>query len=333
MAKIKVLIKPGADMGTICDEILAAAAQGMPGSNPNAAEPVRDGNGKVVSVSVNLPDGDAPGLQNAADKINQNNGVSKAGPYPFKAADDDFSDFTPGTTFLDLENGPATYNWNGGVTPANSIQCTFPSSNGNVNQLLRAAYANESVGGTGSAFMIQFRDLAGGDEGGEFYNLDVLFQGTVALSGLVEPVSRIKYNFDVLFPTTINSVACLTPTAQSFDIRTSGVGGNSVSLSFPVVGPNSTIKVHSSGNPVADSGVTASSSHSVEIIMDYSNGSMHIVTIDGGSPILLNSPGLGPITSFGLQAPSYNVEVPSSGAYANEVPPVILDNMVWTILS
>jgi hypothetical protein len=77
MGQVKVTVSATADQAAIIQEIEAAAQAINP--NAKAAEPVRDSNGKITQVNVNLPDAAS---ENAANKINENPGVSKASPFP-----------------------------------------------------------------------------------------------------------------------------------------------------------------------------------------------------------------------------------------------------------
>lgn len=78
MAKIKVpmeALDPSSGAEPLTPEGLAAIAADASGLPANAAEVIRDADGKLVQVNVNLPDGDAPGLAVAADKIANSRGV------------------------------------------------------------------------------------------------------------------------------------------------------------------------------------------------------------------------------------------------------------------
>jgi hypothetical protein len=87
--KIKVLPHTYAGEEIIQQSIDAAASEMPAGKSPPSATPIRDAEGKVVAVEVNLPS-DISGneLENARSKINQNNGVSKAKGYPITLTED-----------------------------------------------------------------------------------------------------------------------------------------------------------------------------------------------------------------------------------------------------
>lgn len=85
MGKIKTNVNANAG-DEICQQMIdAAAATGSPGGS---ATPVRDSNGKIVQVVLDLPDVDAPGLANASQKISENPGVATTVTFPLTIAED-----------------------------------------------------------------------------------------------------------------------------------------------------------------------------------------------------------------------------------------------------
>jgi len=114
MGTIRVKVNPHADSGSICGEILAAASAAS-GKPAQAAEIIRDGNGKVVEVLVGLPDVDAPGLANAEARINENSGVANNGTTvsPNFLMDEDFESFTTPNAEI---SSPITDLTSGGIT-------------------------------------------------------------------------------------------------------------------------------------------------------------------------------------------------------------------------
>lgn len=79
-------IKVKADANFVSDTTLAevkAVAEAATGKPVTAANVVRDSNGKIVSVEVNLPDTvNNAGLENAKNKISENRGVADAATIP-----------------------------------------------------------------------------------------------------------------------------------------------------------------------------------------------------------------------------------------------------------
>lgn len=136
---------------TTVTQVLNAAATAHPN---NSAEVIRDQNGKVVKVLVNLPD-DTPsqGIANATAKINANLGVATCVALP-AVAQSDFNNLTPSTdltgTTIALTNdaGP-------------DVNCflSYDPNSGSLVKVL-AAPAVDSVGGTGSALAFADEDTA-----------------------------------------------------------------------------------------------------------------------------------------------------------------------------
>ena len=91
MAKIKTLVEPFANQETICEEVLQAASAAFPQSSANAAEVIRDGAGKVVRIDVNVPDGDAVGLENARSAVASNSGVARASGFPLLVVNENYN--------------------------------------------------------------------------------------------------------------------------------------------------------------------------------------------------------------------------------------------------
>lgn len=151
MPKIKVTTQNFAS-DSITDEILSAANSNTPASVTPSAEVIRDSQGKVVAVNVNLPDGIAANdLTNAKNAINANNGVAKAAAFPAGGEVDNFDGLTPN----DLLAGSGQFT---DVTVGNTSVTVVPSSTDPCE--LRAADAADSVGAAGSAHEVRDAEIA-----------------------------------------------------------------------------------------------------------------------------------------------------------------------------
>jgi len=97
MAKIIVNAESFATESTV-SEIMTAAAAAHPN---NSAEVIRDNNGKMIKVIVNLPeDVDAGGLATATAKIQGNNGVSKTSLFPIgNNSPEDFESYSEAAAY------------------------------------------------------------------------------------------------------------------------------------------------------------------------------------------------------------------------------------------
>jgi len=154
-AKVEVRVKSSADSSTIVADLLKAAGQAMPNSNPLAAEVILDQNGKVVKVLVNLPDNDATGLENARSAIENSSGIATAVSFPVTILDSNLNGLVQSDvssfTFVDQ-----------GFNHLMSSGTTQPGS------VCGDADAADSVGGSGSA--IECKDtVAFTGAGGEIY--------------------------------------------------------------------------------------------------------------------------------------------------------------------
>lgn len=87
MPKIKIATQSYAGE-EITSQVTSAAQSENPNKNVNGAVQVRDSNGKVVQVMVNLPESDAAGVANACSKIDENPGVSKCARFPQELSED-----------------------------------------------------------------------------------------------------------------------------------------------------------------------------------------------------------------------------------------------------
>jgi hypothetical protein len=139
MNQVKVQVdKYLAGEGTV-QEIVDAAKAGS-GKPATAAEVIRDSEGKIVEVRVNLPEADNAGLLNAAAKIAENSKVATTGTkeqFMF-----DFNDLTPDDPI------GSSYTNSDGYT----LQIGY--SNPGAFSALEAGSAAQSQGGSGSCLRI-----------------------------------------------------------------------------------------------------------------------------------------------------------------------------------
>ena len=132
----KVTVLPEVFAGEeVVDAVLQAAAEAVPaGKEPPRAEVFRDAGGKVIKVEVNLPyDLAQSDLINARDKVQNNNGVSKARPAGIVITEN-FDSLTPGDPISDIVVDGFT------VHPTPTAETS-----------LTAAASADSYGATGSA--------------------------------------------------------------------------------------------------------------------------------------------------------------------------------------
>jgi hypothetical protein len=321
MAKIKTTVWPHAN-GQVDAEILQAAAAAMPNSNPSA-EVIRDLNGKVVEVHVNLPDGDAPGLANAKNAINSNSGVAKASEFPKDIANDDFNSLTPGDVLATMA-GPNPYIYDGGLGNSGSIEVTgFPGET----DVLRAAFSSEADGA--SALMYQPRNASASTQAGG--SIETRFPG---VSNNFDPPVSYETELDLLLPSTVNSVACDTPSSFNLEMRfyVPALGSNELILRKG--NADSNFKIESQGaTPTIDTGIAVGSSHDIKVRMVTTAGGSHIVTIDGNVFVVDKSATFGPRPDLYWSALYAVQHATSAIRNADEHPPMIIDNLRMTILA
>lgn len=205
MAQIKVNVKAGANASTICDELLAAAKAAMPASTPRAAEVIRDSNGKVVQLKVNLPDGDAAGLVNARNSINSNAGVSSSSEFPKVLFDRNFDELAENALIADSQN-PIILGSNGAQVVAGSV-----ADNNRYTTVFRAAYAEETPSGTGSAIASYTTNKL--DEYG--ISQSIWLRDFRTPEGLVSS-NMYELSFDAYYPKTTHGVPTTNDTEQIY---------------------------------------------------------------------------------------------------------------------
>lgn len=142
MANIKTLVQPFASEAVI-QAAVDAVNQATPPNIIPAAQVMRDANGKVVEVVVNLPASIAQSdLSNAEDALNGLPDVAKAVAYPKSDIVLSLDTLTPGTVLTSIEGPSGSFNL---------------STYGNTAQW-KAGEAADSYGGTGSC--LEFKDLS-----------------------------------------------------------------------------------------------------------------------------------------------------------------------------
>jgi len=116
---MKVTVLPASFSGEeVVQQALDAAKSQMPaGKEPPKASVERDANGKVTKVNVTLPEGIAQNdLANAAAKINENPGVSKASPFPIVNPLVDLEDLADGDPIPSFYNSLRWSDWKANAT-------------------------------------------------------------------------------------------------------------------------------------------------------------------------------------------------------------------------
>ena len=141
MAKISVKVESFAGSNVV-NEIVALANANTPSNITPRAEVIRDANGKVIAVDVNLPVGIAHSdLASAQAAIAAHGGVAQSSAYPKGQLD----------TLDSLVEGQV---YTGQLTLNGGLKVTLANDTGNSSSQWQGAAASESKGGTGSALRL-----------------------------------------------------------------------------------------------------------------------------------------------------------------------------------